>query len=78
MNFVPFLVAVGFELPIIFKNGSKFIVILVFISKTWVLVVMHQIFAIQERYHKYLCLKRAHKDEEKDPCVWKWIYTSMG
>lgn len=34
MNFVPFLVAVGFELPIIFKNGSKFIVILVFISKT--------------------------------------------
>lgn len=56
--FVPFLVAVGFELPIIFKNGSKLFVILVFISKTWGLAATPWIFAIQERYYKYLCLKR--------------------
>lgn len=50
--FVPFLIA---ELPILFKNGSKFFIILVFIGKTWGPVVIPRIFAIQETNHKYLC-----------------------
>lgn len=59
--FIPSLIAVGFELPIIFKNGSKFFIILAFVSKTWGLGVTSWIFAIQERYHKYPCLKRLNK-----------------
>lgn len=51
-DFVPFLVVVGFDLLIIFKDGSRFLLILMCISKTSGLVVIYWTFAMQERYHK--------------------------
>lgn len=40
-DIVPFMVAVGFDLLVIFEEGSRFLLVLVYISKTSGIVVMY-------------------------------------